>query len=298
LLETATSFFAPAYGATVPAVVARENVQQANALVQASVQAISIGGWALAAALLSVLPISVFFAVNAASFALSAVFLARLRHGHEHDRHAAPPALREGFDALRLHPALTASVLALLVAVTITSGTWISGIPTLVRDTLHHGAGAFSLVMVGYAVGSIASGALLARFPVRRKARASMLAWVAYLPGYGLVALAGSLPLVVLGALFAAVGQSSAVVLLNSAVQEEVPDGVLGRVLGVVSLTHRGAHATGLLLVSPLFAALPAREIFGAAALAVPLVGLTALAAVSRRAPAAPARATRRTRRS
>src|SRR5207248_2518166 len=34
-LEAATSYFAPAYGATIPAVVDREHVQQANALVHA-----------------------------------------------------------------------------------------------------------------------------------------------------------------------------------------------------------------------------------------------------------------------
>jgi len=54
VLETATSYFVPAYGAVVPSLVDRRNVQQANALVQASAQALSIGGWALAAALLAV----------------------------------------------------------------------------------------------------------------------------------------------------------------------------------------------------------------------------------------------------
>jgi hypothetical protein len=53
-------------------------------------------------------------------------------------------------------------------------------------------------------------------------------------------------------------------------------------VLGVISLTHRGAHATGLLLVSPLFAVLGARAIFGASAVAVPVIGLVALAAAIR----------------
>ncbi len=139
---------------------------------------------------------------------------------------------------------------------------------------------------------------MLARLPIRNKARASMLAWLMYLPGYGLVALAGSLPLVVLGAFFAATGQSTAVVLLNSAAQEEVPDNVLGRVLGVISFTHRGAHATGLLFVSPLFAFVGARAVFGASAIAVPLVGLAALAIATRRAAAAPALATDRTLRS
>jgi MFS family permease len=176
---------------------------------------------------------------------------------------------------------LAASVIALGVAVTITAGSWIGGIPTLVRDGLHHGAGGFSIVMTGYAAGSILSGALLARLPIRRKARASLVAWAMYLPGYGLVALAHSLPVAIAGAFFAALGQSSSVVLINSAAQEDVPDSVLGRVLGVISLTHRGAHATGLLLISPLFAFVGARVVFGASAIAVPLVGLVALTAAT-----------------
>ena len=278
VLEAATSYFAPAYGATVPTLVERANVQQANAFVQATAQALSIGGWAAAALLLTVLPVSVFFAVNAVSFAISALLVAGIRRGYEHDPHAPAPRIVEGLAALRPRPMLAAGVLALAVAVTITAGTWIGGVPTLVRDTLHHGAGGFSIVMVGYAVGAIASGVALARIPIRRKARASMLAWLTYLPGYGLIAFAHSLTPAVVGAGFAGIGQSSALVLLNSAAQEEVPDSLLGRVLGVVSLTHRGAHATALILVSPLFVFVGARAIFGAAAIAVPLVGLAALA--------------------
>jgi MFS family permease len=298
ILEAATSYFAPAYGATVPTLVDRENVQQANALVQATAQALSIGGWAVAAALLAFIPVSVFFAVNAVTFFVSATLIARLRRGVEHDEHAEPPRLREGFAALQPRPLLAAGVLALGVAVTITAGTWIGGVPTLVRDTLHHGAGGFSIVMAGYAAGSILSGIVLSRIAIRRKARASLIAWVMYLPGYGLVALATSLPLAIAGAFFAALGQSTSVVLLNSAAQEDVPDHLLGRVLGLISLTHRGAHATGLLLISPLFAFVAARAVFGAAAIVVPLVGLAALALATRPGAAVPARATDRSRRS
>jgi MFS family permease len=289
VLESATSFFAPAYGAMIPTLVDRANVQRANALVQSATQALSIGGWALAAAFLTFMPVSVFFGVNAASFFVSAALLARVRHGGEHDHHGEAPQLRAGLAALRPRPMLAAGVVALGVAVTITSGTWIGGVPKLVRDTLHHGAGGFSIVMVGYAAGSIVSGLLLARLPIRHKARAGLLAWAMYLPGYGLIALAGSLPLAVAGAFFAATGQSTSVVLLNSAAQEEVPDHLLGRVLGVISLTHRGAHATGLMFVSPLFLLASAPAVFGGAAIAVPLVGLIGLGAGAR------ARETRRT---
>jgi len=298
VLEAATSYFAPAYGAIIHTLVDRANVQTANAFVQSTVQSLSIGGWAVAAALVTFMPVSVFFAVNAASFAVSAVLLSGLRHGSEHDRDAEPPRLRGGLAELRPRPMLAAGVAALGGAVTLTSGSWIGGVPKLVRDTLHHGAGGFSLLLVGYAAGSIVSGLVLARFPIRRKARASLLAWAMYLPGYGLVALAGSLPVAIAGAFFAATSQSSAVVLLNSAAQEEVPDRLLGRVAGLISLTHRGAHATGLLFVAPLFLVTSAPVVFGGAAIAVPLVGLTALAAGVSRAGGARAPAIRRTRRS
>ena len=269
LLETAASYFVPAYGALVPSLVDRRNVQQANALAQASAQALSIGGWALAAGLLAVLPISTFFAINAGSFFLSALLIARIRRHHP-------------------LPTLAIGVIALGVAVTISAGTWIGGVPTLVRDHLHEGAGAFSIVMIGYAAGAILSGALLARRPVRRKAFASLIAWTLYLPAYGLIALGSSLWVAVAGAFIAACGQSSAHVLLVSAAQEGVPDASLGRALGLISLVHRGAHATGLLLVAPLFAVLAPQAVFAGAAVALALVGIAgagaALVVSSRRA--------------
>jgi hypothetical protein len=57
---------------------------------------------------------------------------------------------------------------------------------------------------------------------------------------------------------------------------------LLGRVFGFISLTHRGAHATGLLLVSPLFAFVAPRAVFAGAALGLPLVGLAGAAASGR----------------
>ena len=134
--------------------------------------------------------------------------------------------------------------------------------------------------MVGYAAGSIAQRAsLLARVadPAQgareRCSRGSM-----YLPGYGLspsrTRCRSRSP--------ARSSRRSARARRSCCStrrrRRRCPTRVLGRVLGVISLTHRGAHATGLLLVSPLFAFVGARAVFGAAAIAVPLVGLVALA--------------------
>jgi Transmembrane secretion effector len=286
-LTTAASYFEPAYGGLLPALVGRGRVQAANGLVHATSSALSVGGWALAAGLLVFVPIGVFFALNAASFVVSALLLVAVRApGRAADGDQL--RIRAGFAALRPRPALAAAVAVLGVGVTISSGTWIVGVPTLVRDTLDRGAGSFSLVAAAYAVGSVAAGLLLARVAVRRKPLWSMLAWVGYLPAYGAFAVANDLPLALVGGAAAGLAQSAAVVLLTAAAQEQVPDRVLGRVMGLISLTHRGAHATGLLLVAPLFAVVAAPTVFAGAALALPLVGsLGALAAVRASAAAA-----------
>src|SRR5207342_3860807 len=94
-------------------------------------------------------------ALNAASFFLSAVFLLGVRtKGRVGGPEAHRPRISEGFAALRPRPVLAASVVVLGLAVTLSSGTWIVGVPELVRSTLGLGAGSFSLVAAAYAFGS------------------------------------------------------------------------------------------------------------------------------------------------
>jgi hypothetical protein len=284
VLTTGASYFDPAYGAVLPALAGRDGVQAANALVRASADAVWLGGSAIAAALLAVVPLSAFFAINAGSFVFSALLLAGLPSFAAAPAGAASPRVREAFTVLRPHPWLAAAVGALGVAVTISSGTWIVGVPELVRRGLDGGAGRFALLIVAYSLGSIGTGAFLARHPVTHKARASLVAWCAYLPAYLLLALAHSLGPALAGALMAGAGQGAALVLTMSAAQAEIPDSHLGRVTGLISLVHRGAHATGLLLVSPLFAVVATRSVFVAAAFAIPLVSVCAAALAARAA--------------
>jgi len=276
LLETATSYFAPAYNAMVPSLVDRENVQEANSLIGSTTSALSIGGWAAAAGLLAIAPISIFFVLNSVSFFLSAVFISRIAF---HDsttisRNAERPRIREVLTALRPTPPLAAAVVMIGLGVTISAGTWIAGVPELVRDVLHREAAGFSIVMVGYALGSVGAGAILARYQVANKTRVSMLAWMLYLPAYALFAFSSTLIPVVAGACLAGAGQSAALILTTAAAQEQIADDFLGRVMGVVTLVYRGAHATGLMFISPLFAVFAPRAIFAGAAFAIPLLGI------------------------
>ena len=295
VVVTATSYFDPAYGALLPTLVDRRNVQAANGLVRASAEAVRVGGWAAAAGLLAFMPLSVFFLFNAASFFVSGLLIAGVRVRRSTQEAVAMPRIREGFAALRPRRALAIGVVVLGLAVTISSGTWMVGVPQLVRNALHLGAGSFSLVAGTYALGAVLSGAVLSRVRVHHKVRVGLLLWTGYAAGYGLFALAHSLgPALVAGTIMGSI-QASVLVLLYSAAQEEVPDALLGRVVGLISLVHRGAHATGLLLMGPLFAVLATRSVFVAAAIALPLVGvagLVSLRTVPARGDAAPARAT------
>jgi len=283
LLQTATAYFTPAYGSLLPALVDRRNAQEANGLVKATVNALSIGGWAAAAGLLALVPISTFFALNAVSFLFSALFIARIRHTSSTTPLAAnAPHWRETIAALQPLPGLTVSIAVLGLALTVSAGVWIAGIPELVRTTLHRDAGGFSLVMVGYALGSVAAGAVLARFPVRDKIRASLLAWLLYLPAYEAFAMTTTLEIAIAAALITGVSHSAVSILVSSAAQEQATDEVLGRVMGVIALVDRGAHATGLLLVSPLFAVVAPTTMFAAAALVIPLFGVAGALATLR----------------
>jgi MFS transporter, DHA3 family, macrolide efflux protein len=285
VLEAATSYFEPAYGALLPTIVERTNVQQANGLVRATAEAVRVAGWAGAAGLLVFMPLSAFFLLNAASFFASAALIAGVR-ARGRALTEAPPRMREGLTALRPRPLLAIAVAAIAVGMTISSGTWMVGVPQLVRDALGLGAGSFSAIAAGYAVGAVGAGIVLSRVRVRQKARASFLLWIPYAAAYGLFALAHSLAVAVVAGMISGAIQAAVMILVYSAAQEEVPDALLGRVVGVISLVHRGAHATGLLFIGPLFAAFAPRTVFWAAAISLPLVGLAALAAARGRAPA------------
>jgi hypothetical protein len=111
-----------------------------------------------------------------------------------------------------------------------------------------------------------------------------MLVWLLYLPAYGLF-LQNWFSFAIAGALLAGLGQTAGSVLLTSAAQEQIPEDILGRVMGLISLVHRGGHAIGLLLISPLFVVFAPSAMFTAAALAIPLTGAmgAALALITER---------------
>lgn len=282
-VTTAASFFTPAFGAFLPSIVGRENVQQANGLVSATNAVLATGGWALGAALLAFVSVGAFFAINAASFLVSAALLARIpphpRREPAEERTRA--RLRGGFSGLRVRPGLPVAVALLGVGMAVMTGVWTVGIAELAHSTLGGSAAGLSLLLAATAVGTIAATTLLSRRPVRRKVLASCLAWTLLLPGYGLLGLAESLLPALIGTFLVGAASGAAYLLATSATQESVPEDQLGRAMGVVFFGQAGTKPLGLVAIAPLFALLDPTVMFVAGGITMLTLALTAAAAVN-----------------
>ena len=285
----------------LPALVDRRNVQQANGLVRATADALSIGGWAVAAAAARRSCRSARSSpLNAASFFVSALLLAGVRARGRSSRgtrarRACGRASRRCARA-RGSPRL---VIVLGVAVTISSGHLDRAAS---RELVRNDARPRRRQLLARAETRTRSArsrrarcSPAARFGARR-ARACPRGR-STCRRTGCSRSPGSCGVALRGRARPGSGRARRSVLVNAAAQEELPDRVLGRVSGLISLTHRGAHATGLLLVAPLFAVVAPPTVFAAAALALPLVGARRDRAQARAA-AARAPATSRSRRS
>jgi MFS family permease len=269
IVATASAYFTPALNAFVPGIVDRPNVQQANGLVTATNNVALLAGWAVAAALLTVVSVGSFFAINAGSYFVSAALIARTRprpiaaRPEPERRH-----LLAGASGMRVRPGLRAAVAMHALGVTVNTGVWTVGVAEVAHSELGSASG-LSLILTATAVGAIAAGAVLSKLRPPRKVLSSCLAWCLLLPGYLLLSLATDLPPAIAGTLLVGVGTGAAFVLLTAATQESVEDHLLGRAMGIVYLGSFGAKPVGLLLIAPLYAFLEPSVMFVAGGVAV-----------------------------
>ncbi len=291
VLATATSYFTPAFGAFLPSLVGRANVQQANGLVSATNNVLSVAGWALAAALLTFVPVGWFFAINAASYLVSAALFSGVRtRGPDGSSTREPEALLDGFTSLRVRPGLGAAVAMLGVGMTVMTGVWTVGVAELAHSKLGHGASGLSLLLAATAAGAISSAAFLSKRPVRRKVYSSCVCWTFLLPAYVALGLADTLPPALAGTFVVGAVTGAAFVLVSAATQESIHEGLLGRAMGVVFLGTTGSKPLGLLLIAPLYLVLDPDVLFlagGVVVFACAIAAATSVRFATRRALAA-----------
>ena len=279
---TAAALFTPASTGVVPETVSPGRLQQANALLGLTRNVVGLGAPTLAGLLAAAVGTGVVFAIDSASFLLSAAFLLRLPLP---DRPPRQPAsfvreLVDGWQELTRRTWLWVSILAFGAWNVALAVFFVLG-PLVVSEELA-GARDWGLVMSGSAVGSIVGGAIALRWKPSRPLVAvfgvtlvSALQLVLLVPPAPVLALAGA-------AVVAMTGVTISIAVWTTTLQEHVPERALARVSAYDWLGSLVVMPLGYALAGPAAAAagvdatlLGAAVLMlgsGAAALAVPSV--------------------------
>ena len=290
--------FMPTWAALLPELVPPDDRPSANALASLTSRLAGIAGPAVGAALVAAGGIGAAFAVDGVSFAVSGALLAWLGLARRRSAPISPETgptstearepsfggrrlladVRDGLAAVVATPWIGLTIAAAAITNISLAGPLGVSVPLLVERSLGGGVGVLGLYGSAVAVGAVVSAlALGSRARLRRRWRLVYGWWIAV----ALAAAAMGLPIGVAGLLAAAlvvgVGEVAVGLAWTNALQDHVPDELLGR---VYSLDYLGSAA--LIPVGYLVAGV-ASDAFGPSAvfLAGGLISAVILAAMT-----------------
>ena len=268
VLGAGEGLFLPPSLSIVPSLVPGDDLEAANALATSGAQLAILAGPAIGGALVALASPSVAFGLDAATFAVSALTLARLRAarpvtppasspasapaaGRRNATQAAEGTMSMFFAYFRSERVLQVQFLLVIAANLGTNGVDSVSLPALAHGPLHSGAGGYGLILAASGAGALL-GSLLAG-QLRRPRRPAVIAVL----GFQVAAVA------ILGTPFLghtlAVAGSLAVqgltvgfgnVLLYAAFQRLVPPALLGRATAVLTLGMFGTAPLSVALAA------------------------------------------------
>lgn len=227
---TATAFFNPASTGLTPMTVSAERLQQANALRGMSMASTQLLGPALAGVLIVTVGPGYALVIDAASFGVSAFYLARLHL----PLHVSLPPQSFTRDLLEGWREFIARTWVWLIVVSASLGNMMSSVwlvlaATWIKDG-HGGAGAWTAILVVSAVGALTAGATALRIKPRRPL---LLACIVIVPNAApIILLALKLPweTLVIAALVTGFGNMLFNTLWETTLQQHIPPVSLSRV--------------------------------------------------------------------
>jgi MFS family permease len=280
----ASAFFYPSVTGLTPALVGGEHLQQANVLRGISGAAGSIAGPAIAGALVATVGSGWALAADAASFGVSAAFLASLRlPPHERlEAQAFLRDLRDGWAEFRARTWLWTGVIAAGLVNMLWAPFFVLG-PAIARSSLG-GPGAWALIVSCSGAGSFAGGLLALRLRPRRPFRAAFIAFLPYGSPMALLALRAPAPAVAALALAGGAGLMIGNALWETTLQEQISPATLSRVTSYDWFGSLAGQPLGMALVGPVAVAIGTRPTLWAAAALISAINLTVLSLPSVRA--------------
>jgi MFS family permease len=229
---TAEAFFQPAATGLVPETVSPSRLQQANAMLSLTRSGAFVIGPAVAGALIAVANPGFVFAVDAVTFAVSAVSLALLRVPRRIRERARESFLAELAGGWRELVARTwlwvvivwaTTILFVVVAPFQTLG------PLVAKQSLG-GAPAWGMIAAAFGLGMVAGGVTALRFRPSRPMLACSLAFFLAVPGPALLALRAPAIAIAVAQALAGVAIGFFIAVWQTTMQQHVPADALSRV--------------------------------------------------------------------
>jgi predicted MFS family arabinose efflux permease len=272
LFGTAEAFFRPAYTGLVPQTVPEGLIQPAKAAFGTVETVSEFAGPALATALVLGLGPGFAFAIDAATFLVSAAFLAPLRpreRGAPAVRTTVLAELREGWTEVRSRAWVWAIILVFSLALLTSFGPWMTLGPTVSSE--HYDTRAvYGILAAALGAGTVTGALIGFRWRPRHPMRAGMLLalpWPVAIGGFAL-----GLPVALLITVFVLAGTGLALfgIWWETALAERVPPHLLSRVTAYDWMGSLALLPIGYVLAGPLGEALGAVEVLaGGCALAL-----------------------------
>ncbi len=253
LFGTAESFFRPAYTGLVPQTVPEDDIQGAQALGGVSRELASFASPALATALVLGVGGASAFALDAATFIVSALLLTRVRarsRGEPGRRSTVLNELRDGWGAVRERAWVWGTILAFSGALLFALAPFFV-LGASVAHEVYGTDAVFGLANAAWGVGTITGAVIGSRWRPRRPMLAGMLAAVSW-PG-ALALYAAGPPLAVLYAAMAVSGAGIGLfaVWWETALAQRIPAHLLSRVSAWDWMGSLALLPLGYLLAGP-----------------------------------------------
>ena len=242
-------FFRAGYLAAMPNLVGRSQLARGNGILETAYSTTFLIGPAIAGFLVTVIGPGPTLAVDAASFAVSAMGLFLIHREMKAPTDRAPSRIvddiREGFTFVFGHPILRTMVLFFATTSAALAPVGAALTFRIVRD-LGMSPGAFGVTLSGFGIGTLVGSLFAARLGKGTNVAAVMLTAIAFmgLPLIG-AAIVTTLPLQVLMAAISGAGESALVVTYISVRAANSPDALVGRIASTSRVITLGLGPIG-----------------------------------------------------
>jgi MFS family permease len=254
--------FVPGSYALMPGIAAEDRLQRANAALTGALQAGSLVGPLIGAALVAATGPAGAFGLDAATFAVSVITLAVLPAGRVAAEHNGAAGLKVRA-VVAANPALPI-ILGIVLAGNLASGGIFSvAFPVLAHR--HLGTSGYALVLAALAAGALVGTTLGAAIHPRRPAVVAARFFLAQTTAMALLPI-GGLPGATLAALVFGAANATGELVIVTALQRSFPSPVLGRIMGIVMVASAAAFPVSVALTSALVRSVGTGVVFPLAA--------------------------------